>query len=229
VIDADESVCQWWDDWRRSKDGRALEVHHCDSIEWLRFRFGQTEYCAAGSAVGRSSGEGSRKPRLVMNDRDRVSPKDASPAGVAQFGVAAGSLESAAEYFVFCDPPYVMSERSGPQYACELTDDDHRRLIGVLTSIRWPVMLCGYVSEIYASLEPWRSIDHRVPTRRGLQDERIWMNYARPKCLHDYRYVGESRRMRERIRRRQKNWASQLAAMGDRERAAMLQVLAGEI
>lgn len=225
VIDADEVVCQWWDDWRRSKDGRALEIHHCNSIEWLRFRFGQTEYSAAGSAVGRSSDDGSRKPRLVMSSHDRVSPKEASPSGVAQFGDAAGSLESAAEYFVFCDPPYVMSERSGPQYTCELTDDDHLRLICVLSSIRWPVMLCGYVSEIYASLEPWRSIDHRVPTRRGLQDERIWMNYIRPSVLHDHRYVGDSRRSRERIRRRQKNWLSQLQAMGDRERQAMLEVL----
>lgn len=214
VIDADETVCQWWSDWRRTRDGRALEIHHCDSIEWLRFRFGQTEYSDARSGDGRPSDGGRRriKTRPVMTI-------------VSENADAAGSLESAAEYFVFCDPPYVMSERSGPQYACELTDDDHRRLIGVLRSLEVPVMLCGYSSEIYASLDPWRSIDHRVPTRRGLQDERIWMNYGRPERLHDYRYWGDCRRNRERTRRRQRNWVSQLEAMSDRERDAMLEAL----
>ncbi len=87
------------------------------------------------------------------------------------------------------------------------------------------IMICGYDSPIYATLEPWRSIDHRVPTRGGLQDERIWMNYQDTDNLHDFRYIGNTRRERERIRRRQKNWREQLNAMGDRERAAMLEVL----
>jgi site-specific DNA-adenine methylase len=225
VIDADETVCQWWDDWRRTREGRALEIHHCDSIEWLRFRFDQTEYAAAGSGDGRSSDGGSQNRRLVMRGRDRMSQKNATPAGDAQFSDARATRDSASKYFVFCDPPYVLSERSGKQYACELSDDDHRRLVGVVRSLDVPVMLCGYSSEIYASLDPWRSIDHRVPTRRGLQDERIWMNYGRPERLHDYRYVGDCRRNRERTRRRQRNWVSQLEAMSDRERDAMIEAL----
>lgn len=75
------------------------------------------------------------------------------------------------------------------------------------------------------TLDSWRSIDHRVPTRRGLQDERIWLNYPRPTKLHDCRYAGDDRRSRERIRRRQRNWVSQLAAMCDRERDAMMESL----
>jgi hypothetical protein len=86
-------------------------------------------------------------------------------------------------------------------------------------------MVCGYSSPLYASLDPWRSIDHRVPTRGGLQDERIWMNYAPPDHLHDYQYVGNGRRSRERIRRRQKNWLAQLAAMPVEERLAMLSAI----
>lgn len=198
VIDADAEVCEWWQSWSRTKQGRHLEVHHCDSIEWIRHRFGLTKYSAA-----KSTG-------------------------------TAGTLNSAspADAFIFCDPPYVISERStGKIYQHELCDDDHRRLIRTLTQIdatSAAVMLCGYQSPIYASLEPWRSIDHRVPTRGGLQDERIWMNYAAPKALHDYRYLGTSRRERERIRRRQINWLSQLNAMCDRERAAMLDVLTAD-
>ena len=136
---------------------------------------------------------------------------------------------SAPETFIFCDPPYVLSERShGKIYSHELCDDGHRRLLEVLTRIpatSAAVMLCGYDSPIYASLEDWRSIDHRVPTRGGLQDERIWLNYQETDDLQDFRHIGNTRRERERIRRRQKNWREQLNAMGPRERTAMLEVL----
>jgi hypothetical protein len=266
VIDADAKVCQWWDSWRRTKNGRALEIHHCDSIEWLRFWFGQTEYSAAkpsdvGSRDARAGdkcldadkrGEsrirylaaeqcdaaGCRNrgfPRLVMNDADRESdaagaPIIATPAADAKRCDGRPSLGSVAEAFVFCDPPYVLSCRAhGKQYTCELTDSDHVRLLSVLAAIPTSlaaIMLCGYASPLYATVDrEWRAIDHRVPTRGGLQDERIWMNYDCCNCLHDYRYVGECRRDREKVRRRQRNWVSQLQAMTDPERAAMLDAL----
>lgn len=246
VIDADPDVCAWWDSWRRTKEGRDLEIHHCDSIEWLRFRFGLTQYSAAGSGAARASDQdrdakqcgdaGSRavpQPMMcpVAETGDSAGTHEtASAAGDAEVGGGRPSHDDASEYFVFADPPYVLSERShGKQYNCELTDDDHKRLLRILTTIptsKASIMLCGYASLIYATCDrTWRSIDHRVPTRGGLQDECIWMNYARTERLHDYRYVGECRRSRERIRRRQRNWVSQLEAMPDPERAAMLEAL----
>lgn len=237
VIDQDPVVCQWWDSWRRSKRGRALEIHHCDGIEWLRFRLGCTEYfaamaCDAGSGDGRSSDTGSRNRRLVMESGcDRMTQNPASTADVAQFGGTRATLQPAAEAFIFCDPPYVLSERaSGRIYECEMSDEDHRRLLGTLTQLdasRYQTMVCGYASDLYAALDPWESIDHRVPTRGGLQDERIWMNYGKPVKLHDYRYIGDGRRSRERIRRRQKNWREQLMQMSIQEREAMIEFLNG--
>ncbi|MEM9825205.1 MAG: hypothetical protein AAF958_01390 [Planctomycetota bacterium] len=220
VIDADPDVCDWWDSWRRSKAGRAVEIHHCDSMDWLRFRFGLSQY--AGSVAAWDDGR----------DRDRTSPNSATSAGADQYGGGRSPLHDSAEYFIFADPPYVLAERShGKQYRCELTDSDHQRLLSILCRLpasRARIMLCGYASPIYSAVDrEWRSIDHRVPTRGGLQDERIWMNYPRPRTLHDYRYVGECRRSRERIRRRQRNWVSQLEAMPDPERAAMLEALRG--
>lgn len=201
VIDADESVCEWWDKWRRSKEGRALEIHHCDSVEWLRHRFGCTEFSDARSSAARVSG--------TAATRDR---------------------KSTAECFVFCDPPYVLSLRShGKQYEHEMSDQDHERLIRILTQIPASlanVMLCGYRSEIYAACDrDWATVDHRVPTRGGLQDERIWMNYRKPEDLHDFRFIGDDRRSRERIHRRQRNWRKQLEAMTEVERRAMLESL----
>lgn len=241
VIDADARVCEWWDSWRRKKEGRDLEIHHCDSIEWLRFRFGLTEYSAPGSGVARAGGEdlaaesigdrGSRMiPRPVMSPCDRKPQKKATTAGDAELVGSAVPQDHMAKAFVFCDPPYVLAERShGKQYECELTDDDHRRLLEILTQLpssRARIMLCGYASPIYSAVDrDWQAINHRVPTRGGLQDERIWMNYSQPERLHDYRFIGDCRRSRERIRRRQRNWLSQLNAMPDPERLAMLEAL----
>ena len=240
VIDQDPAVCQWWDDWSRSKRGRRLEIHHCDGIEWLRFRLGGTEYsaakaCDAESGAGRSSDSGSRNRRpLMATDCDRITPKSATAAGDARSsdavpGDGRPSRKPAAEYFVFCDPPYVMSQRAtGRIYQHELTDADHGRFINEVTRIeaaKASIMICGYPSDLYAGLAGWLRIHHRVPTRRGLQDERIWLNYEKPERLHDYQFIGDCRRSRERIRRRQINWVNQLRAMEHHERQAMLDAM----
>lgn len=240
VIDQDPSVCEWWASWRRSKHGRDLEIHNCDGIEWLRHNFGFTEFfasaasVAAGNVAGPSGGTvgydtvESGATRLI---RDRKSPKAAALASAELSSDTREPTDSAAEYFWFLDPPYVLSERTGKLYNFELEDADHLRLLGILTTnsaARYQIMLCGYACELYSKLDSlpgWKSIDHRVPTRGGLQDERIWMNYERPTLLHDYQHIGDSRRSRERIRRRQRNWLAQLNAMPSIERKAMLEAL----
>lgn len=229
VIDRDASVCQWWSDWCRTKHGRALEIHHCDGIEWMRYRFGCTEYSDAGSGDTGLGVSRSRVPGVPSRgDRRLVMPPACDRLSQDAAGTV-GSGDARGDWFVFCDPPYVMSQRvTGRIYDCEMTDADHQRLLGTVSTLpasRYRVMLCGYPSGLYASLQAWTTVDHRVPTRGGLQAERIWMNYPPGPELHDYRYIGASNRSRERIRRRQKNWLAQLAAMPAVERQAMLSVL----
>lgn len=217
VIDKDPEVCEWWNKWRRTKNGRDLEIHWCDGIEFVRFRFGCTEYsaykaCDSGSSDDHSNDTGSHSKETGRSRQSRRL-------------VMAGNSP---EYFLFCDPPYVLSERAtGKIYRHEMSDGDHLRLIGTVTTLRasrYQVMICGYPSIIY-SLSDWFSIDHRVPTRGGLQDERIWMNYETPRFLHDYRYIGSDRRERERIRRRQKSWQANLNAMPEQQKLAMVNFL----
>lgn len=244
VIDQSEKVCQWWHDWSRSKKGRSIEIHHTDGIEYLRIAFGLTRYrvakaCDTGSSDKRSQVAGSwstsppmsatsagAKKCCVARETHEIAATLSSDA--FQLGTAA-TLGDMAKAFIFADPPYVMSERStGRIYDFEMTDADHIRLLDVLTQIdatRYRVMVCGYQSDLYQPLNRWNSIEHRVPTRGGLQDEVIWMNYYTSSVLHDYRYVGSGRRSRERIRRRQINWRKQLAAMQPLERAAMLDAI----
>ncbi|WP_304433121.1 DNA adenine methylase [Acutalibacter muris] len=80
---------------------------------------------------------------------------------------------------VYCDPPYVLSTRRGKQYRCEMTDDDHLRLLDVLKRHKGPVLISGYKSPMYdAELRGW----HReaVITTDQLsqrKEETIWMNF----------------------------------------------------
>lgn len=150
-----------------------------------------------------------------------------------RFGLTAygpGPREPAAtdpRAFVFMDPPYVLGMRSTPGriYRHEMTDDDHRRLVDVFGRLPVPAMLCGYESTLYRPLDCMRIMRHQVPTRGGLQAEAVWMNYATPARLHDHRFIGDDRRERERVRRRQRNVLSMLARMSPRERAAMLETI----
>ena len=201
IIDQEETVCQWWDDWSRTKQGRAIAIHHCSSIEWLRFKFNLTGYPAARS-------DGTRVPLDIA-----AGASDARSDGAAATRIM--------EHFIFADPPYILGKRTGKQYKYELSDNQHRELLEILTQINAAsagIMLCGYPSEIYQPVNHWRTIEHRVPTRGGPQDEKIWLNYHQPTELHDYRYIGHDRRNRERIRRRQRNWIAQLESMSDQER-----------
>lgn len=217
VIDADETVCQWWDDWRRRKAGRDLEIHHADGIEWMRYHFGLTEHRrpATRSSADGSGDDGHRD--------DRPSHQAETPPAASEYSAA---LQ---ETFVFCDPPYVLDRRTGRQYKHEMTDDDHHRFVRTASQITATgstnMMICGYDSLIYAALAPWFLFHHEVMTRGGLRSENVWMSYTPPDRLHDYRYIGNDRRHRERIQRRQRTWREQLRNMPSQERDAMLAAL----
>lgn len=101
------------------------------------------------------------------------------------------------ESFFYLDPPYVPGTRRSGQYAYELTEEDHERLVDLLLKVRGKVMLSGYENPIYRKLERygWRRVSwDRVchtpgGTRPGgllgagsvLQTQKrvecVWMNY----------------------------------------------------
>ncbi len=132
-------------------------------------------------------------------------------------------------WFLYADPPYLPSTRRGGRvYDHELTVDQHRRLLRRLKALDGPmVMLSGYWSDLYArELRGWRTDHFDVMTRGGPATEWLWMNYAAPVELHDYRYLGEGFRQRERIRRQQRRWAGKLARMDRLQRQALLAAIA---
>lgn len=81
--------------------------------------------------------------------------------------------------FIYADPPYVRSTRSGRMYYHEMTNEDHVELLKILEKHPGPVMLSGYDNEIYKDmLSGWRKETETVRCEGGQQRiETLWMNY----------------------------------------------------
>jgi DNA adenine methylase len=81
--------------------------------------------------------------------------------------------------FIYADPPYVISTRSGKIYKHEMTDKDHIELLQLLLQHSGPVMISGYESEIYNNiLEGWHIETLNAKCEGGQErKEIIWMNY----------------------------------------------------
>ncbi len=132
---------------------------------------------------------------------------------------------------VYCDPPYLRSVRSwqGKLYSCEFwTIREHTRLLKTLLALPVPAMISGYASPLYSRLlKRWRPISYQTTTRAGRPvTEWLWMNYPEPFELHDYRFLGDGFRERERIKRRKVRWKARLLKMPALERMAVLSAIA---
>ena len=133
--------------------------------------------------------------------------------------------------FIYCDPPYLMDTRSSqrPLYDFEFGDcEQHERLLSVLLDLPCPVAISGYWSELYADmLSQWRTHSFEAVTRSGnMAQEWLWMNYQEPRALHDYSYLGDDFRERERIKRKAERWVKRFSSLPELERKAVLSRLA---
>lgn len=132
--------------------------------------------------------------------------------------------------FIYVDPPYVMSSRRQHRrlYRYELSDKQHMLLLKVLVKAPAKIMISGYWSKMYEQdLAGWDLVTFDVMTRGGSwAKEYVWMNYARPVQLHDYSFLGDDFRERERIKRKIERWVKRLEKMPILERQAMLGAIA---
>jgi hypothetical protein len=133
--------------------------------------------------------------------------------------------------FVYCDPPYPFEVRAGKHklYRFEMTERQHRELLGVIKTIPARVAISSYWSSMYAeALAGWRTVSFQAVKRNGeTATEWLWMNYEEPPDLHDYSYLGSDYRERERIKRRCKRWEKRLREMPALERYAIMKALEG--
>lgn len=135
-----------------------------------------------------------------------------------------------ARVLVYADPPYLFSTRASKDrlYHCEFgAEAEHIRLLEILRALPCMVMVSGYDSPLYRRiLHDWRVASFPAQTRSGRTAmEFVWLNFPEPVALHDYRYLGDNFREREKINRRKKRWKARLAKMSSLERLATLAAL----
>lgn len=127
---------------------------------------------------------------------------------------------------VYCDPPYLRETRRNSRrkyYRYEYTVEQHLELLEVIRTIPSMVMISGYESGLYKEmLKGWHIHTFQSAVRGGVNTEWVWMNYPEPVELHDYRFLGNNFRDRERLKNRKKNWISRLKSMPVLERQALL-------
>jgi len=126
---------------------------------------------------------------------------------------------------IYCDPPYLRETRKKhkPLYKYEYTDKQHIELLKVIKSLPCMVMISGYKSPFYADLlEYWNTYSFEAACHHGTATEYIWMNYPAPVELHDYRYLGDTFRERERLKKISENLVRRFRSMPVLERRALL-------
>jgi len=145
--------------------------------------------------------------------------------------IADGRLPLAGRILIYCDPPYLMSTRSGKRlYEFEMSTLQHRRFLRAALEVGKvaSIMISGYASSLYArALKGWNLETFESMTRGGYtKTEHLWFNFKPPVELHDYSYLGVNFRERERIKRLKQRWTARLEKMPTLQRQALLSAIA---
>jgi DNA adenine methylase len=105
---------------------------------------------------------------------------------------------------IYLDPPYPFETRSSKRnlYKHEFTAQDHIRLLADAGSLKnFMIIISSYPNDLYnEALKDWNCFEFESSTRHGMKTEKVWFNYDYPTELHDYSYLGDNFRERERIK-----------------------------
>lgn len=84
-----------------------------------------------------------------------------------------------ANVFMYLDPPYVLSARTGKQYKHEMEAPEHEELLRVIVKSNAKIMISGYDTELYNDyLHDWRKEKFSSCAEQGKpRTEVVWMNY----------------------------------------------------
>lgn len=165
-------------------------------------------------------------------DADRneieIRHEDVFPALKRRFMASSGfwGWNDPGRTLIYFDPPYPRSVRkSGAAiYEFELmAESEHAELLSLALAIPCRVMISGYQNDLYdRMLKGWRKETINTINRGGARVvETVWLNFAEPAELHDYRYLGNDFHDRLRIKRKAERWIANLRKMPANERYAV--------
>jgi len=134
-----------------------------------------------------------------------------------------GALELTKDTLVYSDPPYLPeTRRKARLYRHEYSIADHVHLLEALSNVACKVMISGYDSPLYRRLlATWNVHKFSASTHNGSREETVWFNFTRPLTVHDDRYLGDTFRQREAIRRRQARLRKRLLKLPPAELASL--------
>ncbi len=138
------------------------------------------------------------------------------------------SYEFTGNELIYCDPPYVRETRKKRVkiYKYEYTVEQHTELLEVIKTLPCKVMISGYESTLYKeSLKGWHSHVFQAGCHHGMGTEWLWMNYPAAVELHDYRYLGDTFRQREKIKKKTNVWVRKFQSMPVLERQTLLRAI----
>lgn len=179
-----------------------------------------------------------RDPKQCEWLKRRLLPSDVIECRDALPVLANGCLVEP-DAFMFIDPPYPISDRRDPRarYRCEMTDEQHQQLLRILLSplVCAHVMVCGFPWGMYdqalTGTRRWWRHDFKVVLRGGrMGRECVWVNYdADTIRLHDYRYFGANKKVRQDLRRLVSRTVSKLRRLDPHRRQAVLDAIARDV
>lgn len=84
------------------------------------------------------------------------------------------------DVFIYLDPPYVPDTRKKCLYKNEMSLEEHKELLKIITKHPSKIMLSGYENPLYDKyLKGWRKLKTSNQVEGGLlKEEVIWMNYS---------------------------------------------------
>lgn len=132
----------------------------------------------------------------------------------------------------YLDPPYLLETRKQRRklYRYEMTTADHKRLLDVIQDIGCPILISGYMSDLYAArLARWNHVSFQAMTRSGKPaQEHLWFNFTPPTRLHDYDFLGATFRNRETIKRQIRRWLKRLDRLPPLQRQMCIESIAAQ-
>ncbi len=141
-------------------------------------------------------------------------------------------FDSKDKVFIYVDPPYLLSTRTSTKnkgYKHQLDESDHTRLLCVLNKLSdagFYIAISCYKNELYhKQLDGWIYEDFKSMSHGGPRIERLYMNYNTPLVLHDFSFLGENFRERERIRKKTDRHVQRLKQLPPLERNAILKAI----
>lgn len=133
------------------------------------------------------------------------------------------------ETVIFADPPYPLEDRRDPRprYMYEFCSAQHEHLAELLHASRARVLVCGHPWGRYPALyRTWKRHEFSTVLRSGRPGvECLWTNYDDPYPLHDYRYWGDDKRVRQDLRRQVERNVEKFDQMDRHARVAVLRAI----